>query len=261
MGVKTIFESTGVLAIDIHSHYNHGARHDTAADRKLYNPTLDYLQKVYDELGIVAACCSTFAGVLSAEDVAEENEYAFQRAREISWLYQWVVIEPRCDETFQQAYRMLKTEKCVGIKLHPPCHGYSILDYGDKIFSFAAENRAVVQIHPETQALHLLPFADRYPDMKLIIAHLGSVEHIEAICQARHKNIYVDTSGVASSNNAVIEYAVSRAGSDHILFGTDTYSAAFRRGRIEGALIPREDKISILQKNALNLLGEKISID
>ncbi|HHW30228.1 MAG TPA: amidohydrolase [Clostridiaceae bacterium] len=255
-----MFESTGVLAIDIHCHYNHGSPHDTEADMKLYNPTLEYLKRVYDQLGIAVSCCSTFAGVISAEDVVEENEYAFQKAREIDWLYQWVVIDPRRDETFQQAYRMLKTEKCVGIKLHPPYHGYSILDYGDKVFSFASENRAIVQIHPETQALHLLTFADRYPNMKLIIAHLGSVEHVEAICQAKHKNVYVDTSGVASSKNAVIEYAVSRAGSEHILFGTDTYSAAFQRGRIEGALISKEDKINILQKNALRLLGSKISL-
>ena len=64
-------------------------------------------------------------------------------------------------------------------------------------------------------------FANRYPKMKLIIAHLGSIEHIDAIQRAENGNIYTDTSGGASVNNHVIEYAVSKVGSEKILFGTD----------------------------------------
>ena len=67
-------------------------------------------------------------------------------------------------------------------------------------------------------------FADKYPNMKLIIAHLGSIEHINAIKAAKHGNIYTDTSGYLSSLNNVIEYAVDAIGSERILFGTDMYS-------------------------------------
>jgi len=63
----------------------------------------------------------------------------------------------------------------------------------------------------------------------------------------------VDTSGMASLKNMLIEYAVSQIGSERILFGTDTYSAASQRGRIEFALISDQDKENILVKNATRL--------
>jgi len=77
------------------------------------------------------------------------------------------------------------------------------------------------------------------------------MEHIEAIRRAANGNIYTDTSRIASSRNCIIEFAVSVIGSEKIFFGTDTYSAAFQRGRIELAGIGRADKINILRENAL----------
>ena len=94
---------------------------------------------------------------------------------------------------------------------------------------------------------------DNYPDMKLIIAHLGSEAFVDAIAAARHGNIYTDTSGSASVNNSIVEYAVSHVGSEKILFGTDTYSFAFQFGRIALSSLPLRDKENILWKNAIRL--------
>ena len=44
---------------------------------------------------------------------------------------------------------MLKSKKCVGIKLHPVLHEYMLAEQGEKIFSFAKKYSAIVQIHPE----------------------------------------------------------------------------------------------------------------
>ena len=87
--------------------------------------------------------------------------------------------------------------------------------------------------------------------MKLIIAHLGSEEHIRAIKEAKHGNIFTDTSGGASSSNNIIEYAVEQIGSEKIFFGTDTYSCGFQKGRIEYARISEKDKENIFYKNAV----------
>lgn len=100
------------------------------------------------------------------------------------------------------------------------------------------------------QILSMPKFADENPDMRLIIAHLGSLEHIEAIKKAKYGNIYTDTSGIASSKNGVIEYAAKEIGAEKIFFGTDTYSCGFQKGRIEYAGIADEDKEKILYKNA-----------
>lgn len=58
---------------------------------------------------------------------------------------------------------------------------------------------------------------------------------------------------MASLKNTIIEYAVSQIGSKKILFGTDTYSAASQRGRIEFSMISERDKENILFYNAKEL--------
>lgn len=245
--------------IDIHSHFNHGSpfdEHGTIPD-EIHNREIDFVKAAYDHIGIRAAGISTFAAVLEhPECVVEENRYLLDLATRENWVYPWVVIDPRQPETYRQAEEMLSAPKTLGIKIHPSCHGYDIRGYGDALFSFAAERKTFVLMHP--QYIEDMPaFADRYPDMNLIIAHLGSLAHIDAIAAARHGNIYTDTSGGASNMNSIVEYAVSRVGSEKILFGTDTYSCAFQFGRIALSALPEEDKANILYRNALRLFPGK----
>ena len=243
------------IAFDVHSHLNHGAKKETI-ETPIYNPRIDWLKTKADSVNVSKMFCSTFAGVLHTDDVAEENLYMNRLSKDNEWLYQWVVIEPRNKETYLQASTMLKDKKCVGIKIHPYSHNFTLSEFGDDIFSFAAEFNTTVQIHPEENIKSVVEFANKYAKMNIILAHLGSVEHVEAIFEAKNKNIYTDTSGCASTNNYVVEYAVSKIGADRIMFGTDTYDAGFQRGRIDYALISEEDKKKILRKNA-EILFEK----
>lgn len=243
-----------ITAIDVHSHINHGSPFDSS-ENEIYSARLDWLEKLNIAAGIGVMFCSTFASVLHTQTVVEENEYMYNIALENKHLYQWVVIEPRNEHTFKQAKRMLNTGKCVGIKLHPPCHGYSLYEYGDMIFSFASKFGAVVEIHPECSPDYILPFADRYPEVTFIMAHLGSVSYANAIGKAKYSNVYVDTSGIASSNNNLLEYTVGQVGSERILYGSDTYAVGFQRGRIEFSPISDTDKQNILRDNAKKLFG------
>ncbi len=240
-----------IRAIDTHTHINHGAANDTKTDA-LYTAELSELTRIGKAAGIDKMFCSTFASVLSPQGVAEENAYMAELASGVEDLYQWVVIEPRTEQTFLQAREMLKSKKCVGIKIHPPYHGYTYEEYGDKIFSFAASLGATVLIHPR-EAADILPYADKYRDATFIVAHLGSLSHVEAIARAKHGNVYTDVATGGSIKNNVLEYAVSHVGSERILFGTDTYAAGFVRGRVEYALISEEDKANILYRNAERL--------
>lgn len=248
-----------IEAIDVHSHYNHGQVIETV-ETPIYNPNLDYLKQKMDSTNISKMFCSTFSSVLTPKYVEEENEYNFELSHKNDWLYQWVVIDPKNENTFNQAKTMLLDKKCVGIKVHPYCHEFSWEDYGDKLCSFASEYETVIQTHPEEgeKIPSVLPFGDKYEKVNIILAHLGSVHHVDAIAYAKNKNIYTDTSGNASSNNYVIEYAVKRVGADRILFGTDTYDTGFQRGRIEYALISDEDKKKILRYNAEKLFKKNL---
>lgn len=202
---------------------------------------------------------STFSSVISDQDIEAENKYLYELAEKTPYLYQWVVIDPRNNKTFCQAEKMLQGKKCVGVKLHPVYHKYALAEYGERLFSFMSEHKAIVLIHPATDADYILPFADKYPDVTFIMAHMGSYgeeSYANAIEFSKNGNVYVDTSGFASSKNKGIEYVVNRVGSERILFGTDTYSPGFQRGRIEYALISEEDKYNILRGNAEKLFSK-----
>lgn len=241
-----------IKAIDFHSHFNHGHPSDSGVD-DIYECSLDFVEKM-NTLGNVEACiCSTFASVLDYKAIVEENEYMFEVCESLPTIWQWVVIDPRNEETFKQAERMLGSKRCLGIKVHPPLHGYSSMEYGDKIFGFANEMKAVVEIHPDTGCMMYVPFADKYPNAIIDIAHMNGDDYVNSILAAKNGNIYVDTSGSASVYNHTVENACDKGCADHVLFGTDTYSVGFQRGRIENAPISDEDKLKILRLNALKL--------
>ena len=240
--------------IDIHSHFDHGSPFDAgSAEPELHKRDLDFLQTEYARYGITHAGMSTFASVLfHPECVVEENAWLADLTERTDWMRQWVVIDPRQPETFQQAKALLDRPRSLGIKIHPEYHAYDIEEYGDKLFAFADALGATVLMHP--QKIEKMPdFADKYPNMRLIIAHLGSAAHVDAIARAKHGNIYTDTSGSKSFFNHVLEYAVERVGSERILFGTDTYSCAFQLGRVALSPISREAQENIFFRNALRL--------
>jgi len=238
--------------IDIHSHFNHGSPFD-CPQTPVHNRSLEFMKANYDRFGILSVGMSTYASVLQhPECIYEENQYLHRFAEETDWVYQWVVVDPRQEKTYAQAERMLGHPKVLGIKIHPAYHGYDILDHGDALFAFAEKHGAAVLMHP--QHIPDMPrFADKYPAMKLIIAHLGSEDHVDAAANAKHGNIYLDSSAGGASLNNVIEYAVSRIGSEKILFGTDTYACSYSYPRIALADLTMEDKENILWKNALRL--------
>lgn len=240
-------------AIDIHCHFNHGAKFDNKVSDN-YIASLEFLKAERLRLNIpICAMAGTFSSVLSSENVVEENEYLYNLSLSDDFIYQWVVVDPHQEETFKQAEKMLKSKKCLGIKIHPENHGYIFYNYQDKILSFASNYNAVVLMHPSCS--NDLKVMDNYPNVKLIVAHLGTVDnyYVSVIKNAKHQNIYTDTSGSASIKNNVIERTVKEVGSQKILFGTDSYSSAFQLGRIEFANISTIDKENILYKNALKL--------
>lgn len=251
------YMETKIKAFDTHTHINHGSKWDSPNEGNVYTAYMEELLKMNKAAQIEKMFCSTFASVINVETVEEENEYLYRLTQEVDCLYQWVVIDPRNDKTFAQAKRMLNDKKCVGIKLHPLNHKYSLEKYGDKLFSFSSEYGAIVQIHPEKEATYILPMADKYPETTFIMAHLGNEAYVDAIEFSKHGNVYTDTSGIASSQNSVIEYAVNRVGSSHILFGTDTYAVGFQRGRIEYAMISQQGKEDILRNNAEKLFDKE----
>ena len=246
-----------IKAIDCHNHFEHFPQNTN----EMQINTPEHQHKISLGAGIDTLFYSTMEAVGKAEMVESENEFLWNFSLENEHVYQWVVIDPKNENSFLQAKRMLGNGKCVGIKLHPKEHGYTLAEFGDKLFSFASDFGAIIQIHPEENATWILPYADKYSDVTFIVAHLGSWlgrAYADAIEQAKYGNVYADTSGMASFYNNALEYTVGRVGADKILFGTDGYSPAFQRGRVDYALISDEDKVKILRYNAEKLFKKTL---
>lgn len=90
-------------------------------------------------------------------------------------------------------------DKIIAIDTHTHInHGHKLdSDTDNKLFSFAAEHKAIVLIHPETDADYILPFVNKYPNVTFIMAHMGSYRddsYANAIEFAENSNVYTDTS-------------------------------------------------------------------
>ncbi len=100
--------------------------------------------------------------------------------------------------------------------------------------------------------------ACRFPNVKIIMAHLsgGGIKGILKI--KPFLNVWVDTSG-SQPFSGIIEYAVKELGPERILYGSDIPGRDFssQLGRIYGAKIKEKEKRLILGENAKKLLGLK----
>ena len=153
-----------LFAIDIHTHINHGAAHDAEVIDNITDAGLEHILMMASSAKINKMFCSTFSSVLASTEVASENEYLLKLCEDIPELYQWVVIEPRVPETFDQAEKILKTKKCVGIKLHPAAQGYTLAEYGDMICGFASDFETTLLIHGGGDA-DFAKLADEFPKL------------------------------------------------------------------------------------------------
>lgn len=256
-------------AIDIHAHYgNPDCFPQKGVEKECLRLSLEALKREYDRQNIVAACLSPMEGIFPADEnmLLTANSLTEQLSQEYDWFYQWVVVDPLFPASYRQAEKMLKNRKCVGVKIHPDAQGYSIGEYGEEIFAFCAQHRAVLETHSgERLSLpgELVPFADRYPQVTVIASHLGcgydgSVEHqVNAVAAARHGNLYTDVSSAKSILPNLLEWGAEKISAKKMLFGTDTplHHIAMMKQRVECSGLTAEEIDDILYRNANKILN------
>lgn len=257
-------------AIDIHGHYGDYTQPNVAPLKSRWmSGDAATVAKRARSVGIAYTVVSPLLALMprGCADTVAGNAEAYRVVPETTGLLQWVVLNPLQQATFDQADEMLKHPRCMGIKIHPEEHQYKISEHGRSIFEFAAERRAVVLTHsgePNSVPADFVPLANEFPEVTLILAHLGFSGatgqspdlQVRAIQAARHGNLYTDTSSAQSILPGLIEWAVNEVGPERILFGTDTplYSASAQRARIDFAEIGDEQRRMILWKNAQRIL-------
>ena len=255
-----------IKAIDVHAHYGTVDFRDNELHNRCSSadaPTV--LQRSLDS-NIQYTIVSPVWGLARSCDAVAANEEAAGIVAETEGMLQWVIIDPRIKETYEQAERMLQLPKCVGIKVHPESHHYYMVDHARAIFEFAARRQAIVLTH--SGCLHslpeeMIPFANDFPEMTLILAHIGNgydedhTHQARAIQASKHGNVYADSSSAQNIIPGVLEWTVKETGAERILFGTDTpvYSVPMQRARVDHAEFSDQEKRIILRDNAMKLFG------
>lgn len=107
----------------------------------------------------------------------------------------------------------------------------------------------------ESTPMDVAMLAARFPQLKIIAAHLSGQQE-EGICAlARHSNVYFDTSGMAA-DAGILEFALDRVGAGRILFGSDAPLRDPGRAlaRTNGTPMSTSDREAILGKNFARLI-------
>ena len=108
----------------------------------------------------------------------------------------------------------------------------------------------------ECRSNHVANLAKRYPELKIIMAHLGGeVFHgMRAIKDC--PNVYVDNSG-SRAGGVDLTYAVKMVGADRLLYGSDcAIDTAPSLGQMLEVDVTEEEREAMLWKNAHKLFKE-----
>ena len=256
-----------IEAIDMHGHFGNWDYGANSLKDRLLSGSIDVVRSRAEKAGIGLTVVSSCEGLVPyGGNAIVANEKACKLAEKYSDILFWAILNPKVLDSFKQVKALLSHPRCAGIKIHPLEHSYEIAEQGDAIFEFAASGNALVLSHSGNAGSFpedLVFFANKYAQVRLILAHLGwstddnFSRQVWALKHSQTGNVYIDTSSVNSMYAGLIEWAVDEIGCEHILFGTDTplHFSVCQKVRIEYAEIPRDAKIAILRNNAEKLLG------
>jgi predicted TIM-barrel fold metal-dependent hydrolase len=160
---------------------------------------------------------------------------------------------------FDMVQRAVTRWKFRGIKVH----GHEAMPTRE-VCEAARAFRVPLLVDVAGQASVVEMLAPAYPDVNLIIPHLGSFRddwraQQQVVDQlVRYKNVYTDTSGVRRFD--FIVQAVARAGAAKVLFGSDGpwLHPGVELHKIRLLRLPPEQEALILGGNAARLMREVI---
>jgi len=247
--------------IDCHSHLSFRQSPDEQGD------DLEVLDAA-DRLGIDQLCCS----ILCKRPASVEGFRACNAAlaaaikRHPDRLRGYCYVNPEQGrEALDEIRRCMDQEGFIGVKLYNErvCTDPIVapiveltIELGAVILHHAGHGHAPIPNQPNiSDGGHLAELGRRYPEARLICAHVGGGGDWEWTIKAlRHAtNVYLDTSG-SVIDEGIVELAAQTVGVDRLLFGCDmSFTAGV--GKIRGANLSAEQKQEILGGNLLRLLA------
>ena len=254
-----------LLIFDNHLHFGHAPA--------VFEATTDpaELARQMSRIGIRVAVVSSIRAIFSGDLRAGNDQVLAALDRFPDRYLGYVVVHPAYPELLaSELERCLQHPRMRGIKLHPTqySHPVRITDARYRpAFEYARDHGYPILIHtgPEAQraycgAEEVAKVARQFPSVPVMLAHTMGFDRWEGVVEAvevaaRLDNAYVDLSGAAGRHYGLVEYAVERAGSEKILYGSDVpqLTFTFPLGPVLYAAIPDRDKENILGLNTARM--------
>lgn len=249
-------------AIDMHAHPPY--------DRTKTRPMLDAARQVgIERLVLCSLSYDDMVAYPTVDEVRRGNEEVYSLIEgNPGFVYGLVYvnpINPNVTETRAILEEGLAHPGVLGIKLWISCRN----EQGEiapvyPVLELAQERGVPVLIHTfmrtggnlpgELSPVDIAHLAQRYPNLRIIMAHLGGnwTRGVRQI--APYTNVYTDCSG-ARAYQGCIEHAVAEVGAHRLLYGSDAFLRAFagQLAKVVGAEIPIEAKRRILYQNSAAL--------
>jgi hypothetical protein len=249
------------LVIDCHGHLTHHSSPTyQERDRKLIEAA--------DKLGIDQLCCSVLTPrrPATAEGFRECNVFMAEGMKRFPGrVLGYCYVNPGCGrEALDEIRRCVEDRGFMGIKLYNEHRCTEPVVF--PVVELAIELRVPILHHaghahyplPSQPNIsdggHLAELGRRYPEARLICAHVGGGGDWEWTIKAlRHApNVFLDTSG-SVTDEGIVDMAAKILGVDRLVFGCDMSMTA-GVGKIRAARLSPEDKQKILGDNMMQLL-------
>lgn len=247
--------------IDCHAHLYHRSRHTWETDDRK-------LMEAADKLGIDQLCCSILPPRRPATAAAfrECNAWMAEAIKRFPGrVLGYCHVNPgHTREALDEIRRCVEERGFIGIKLYNEytCTEPVVfpivelaIELDVPILHHAGHAHYVIEEQPRiSDGGHLAELSRRYPEAKLICAHVcGGGDWEWTIKALRHApGVFLDTSG-SVTDEGVVERAAQVLGVDRLVFGCDMSMTA-SVGRIRGANLSAADKEKILGGNMAKLL-------
>ncbi|NLC68632.1 MAG: amidohydrolase family protein [Clostridiaceae bacterium] len=241
------------MIIDVHAHIWKGQ----------YEKSSDVLIESADRYGIDRIYVSGLGKyVPDSEEVRELNDSVAKLMKRDRRIYGYCYINPKLEDAKEEISRGIEDLGMSGMKLWVAvyCDAPCVFPLVEQCIKYDvpvlihAFHKATGQLPNETLGENVANLALKYPEARLIMAHLGANSYRELKPVRKCRNVWVDYSGTLSRRDE-LDYAKETLGAERILFGTDMDIASFllKLGQLEDSSFTPEERELVLYKNALEI--------
>lgn len=222
------------------------------------------LRSVMDRCGVRRIVVSSLLGI-GPDSRAGNDRVGDLVASDPHRFLGYAVVNPHRPEEREDLVDLLARPGFVGIKVHPTTHRCAVDDDAYSwVWELALETDAVVLAHSQAACPYSHPnrfssVADRYPRLRLILAHAGvDPEGFRATVDVlgKHPNLYADICGSFITGDW-IRWLVQQLGADRVLYGSDLpfIDLRYALGRVVGAGLDDASLRAVLGDNARRLFS------